>query len=682
MRNNKRYTMKYLYILLTLAVSVLTSCALFKQKPPPVKVACIGDSITYGAGISKRYRNSYPAQLQNMLDKRFIVKNFGVSGGTLLKKGNSPYWKENAYKKALEFTPDIVVIALGTNDTKPYNWKYGTEFDENLKELILSFKGNKSPPMIILCNPIPVQHDRWGISEKILKEEVEPQILRVAKELKVSYLDLRKALPADKKYYLDGIHPNKTGAELIASAVYRKIIGIPPPKKVNIASIFSDDMVLQRNKKVPIWGKASPGELITIEFNGQKKSVYTDKFGNWKLELDPMPTSRKGLTMRITGSGSKTILRGILIGEVWLCSGQSNMEWPLRKHIIGNEEAIKTANYPDIRFFKVGRQYSGTPEEECNGYWLKCTPYSAAHFSAVAFFFGKKIFTELKGVPIGLILSTWGGTSVISWTPESELNRLTSFKKKLKSPSILTQLSPGTLYNGMINPLVPFAIRGVIWYQGESDTSAPAPATRYIQLFTMMVQGWRKHFSQGNFPFYYVQIAPYNYSRLRTGAAIREAQRLCMQIIPNSGMVCLLDKGSLNSIHPPYKQEVGERLALWALAKNYDFNIEYSGPLFSGYETKNGKIIVHFKHAKGLTSQGLELTSFALKDNAGYWHKATAKIIGPTIELESKIPHPTAIRYAWTNTSSAVLWNDAGLPASSFRSDWNILIKRIEVHKK
>jgi len=682
------------------------------NKSAVTKVACVGDSITFGAGISDRTM-TYPAQLQRILGHEFVVKNFGLNSRTLLKKGNFPYWREKAYKKALAFQPNYVIIKLGTNDSKPRNWKYKDDFATDLLEFANSFRNLKSRPKVYLAYPIPVQTDRWGITEAVVSKEIIPIIKKVAKENGFPIMNLYDAVPAKTYNYIgDGVHPNEKGAGLIAKKVADTLRGRDTAHDVHIAGIFSDNMVIQRNKKVPVWGWCYPNEKVELVFNGQKLQTVADKTGKWKVVLQPMKTG--GPFEMIIDGKSSMVLRNIMIGEVWLCSGQSNMEMPVRgwpeRHgqlVKDSKQTIANANFPNIRLFTVKRKVSLYPQANCKGNWQVCTPNTAKDFSATAFFFGRKISKELEGVPIGLIVSCWGGTPAESWTKAEALEKIPEMKGKLnyvknyntiyanlikdyklkfndwkqkrrtkikniakkpQKPKPLNSKNATVLYNGMIAPLLPFAIRGVIWYQGEANSSHPR---LYLKIFPAMVKSWREDFIQGQFPFYYVQIAPYRYRNKEGGVMIREVQRLCLDIIPNSGMVCIMDSSSLRCVHPPQKKDAGERLAFWALTKTYGKQMVYSGPLYKRQKIDGNKVVLSFSHCgSGLDSKGKPLTGFQVCGKDGKFYTAHAIIDGNCVVVTSeKVAIPVAVKYCWKNDILGSLFNKEGLPASSFRTD-------------
>ena len=442
---------------------------------------------------------------------------------------------------------------------------------------------------------------------------------------------------------------------------------------LKLAKIFSSHMVLQRDKEISVWGWAQSGAKISVTIN--KKSVTTTaEDGQWLVKLAAMSAGGP-YEMKIVQAEQQIILSDILIGEVWVCSGQSNMEWPLAgrysSRIIGAEKAISSANFPQLRLFQLQRKRADSPQVDCKGKWQTCTPKTAAKFSATAFFFGRKLVKELKDVPVGLILTAWGGTPVRAWTDAKTLKQFKGFESltnKTSKPKKTNSSSPTVLYNGMIHPLLPLAIRGAIWYQGESDRNRH---TLYRDIFPAMVKSWRQRFQQGDFPFYYVQIAPFRYKEEKAGVRIREVQRECLALIPNSGMVCIMDKATIENIHPPHKEEVGDRLAYLALAKNYGFKIPYSGPSYKSHKVEGKRIRVSFDYAKdGLDSKGHVLKNFEIAAEDGQFYPATAVIDGSSIVVKSdKVQAPKNIRYGWGNIALAEFWNKAGLPASSFRTD-------------
>jgi len=458
---------------------------------------------------------------------------------------------------------------------------------------------------------------------------------------------------------------------------------------VKLPAVISDNMVLQQNSRVNIWGWAEPGEKINVKTSWQwifGKSVRADKDGNWKMLLK---TPKAGGPHKITIKGKNTIkLDNILTGEVWIGSGQSNMEMPLKPvsgaytGIMNHEKEIESARFPEIRLFQVGNFSSkqplddveygiemyGIPAAACK--WQECSPDTIPTFSSTAYFFARKLHREL-GVPIGIIDSSWGGTSAEVWTPVEGLEKL-GYKKELKqaieSPQQPDKKIPSRLYNGMIHPLRNFTIKGVIWYQGEGNSTR---ANKYHKLFSTMIGQWRKVF-RNEFPFYFVQISPFTYKNTNS-AYLKEAQLQTMLSVPKTGMAVTMDIGNLTDIHPKNKQQVGHRLALWALAKDYShMDIVYSGPIYKSMQIEENKIRLSFNHTgSGLTTKDdNELTHFTIAAEDKNFVQAKATIDGKTVVVSSEnIKKPVAVRYAWSNTAEPNLANKEGLPASSFRTD-------------
>jgi len=441
---------------------------------------------------------------------------------------------------------------------------------------------------------------------------------------------------------------------------------------VTLPKIFGDHMVLQQNSEVKLWGWAKTGEEVTVVPGWDAKELKT-KASNQALWSVVLKTPKAGgpYSIKISGYNEITV-SDILIGEVWLCSGQSNMEWSPAAGIINGEEAIKNANFPEIRLFSVNYKTAKTPQIDLEGEWVVCTPETMKYFSAIGYFFGKEIHEKLN-VPVGLVNSSWGGTPAEAWMNEEAINddpQLKAAASRLKEvPWGPTQ--PGRIYNAMIHPMIPFKIAGAIWYQGEANTGDPE---NYEQLLPALINNWREEWDY-EFPFYYVQIAPWKYGRPNEGVVLRDAQRKAMST-PNTGMVVVSDIGNIEDIHPRNKIDVGVRLANWALNKTYGMEgIVFSGPLFKEMKVEKNKAIINFDYAdNGLMSKTRELTGFQVAGDDRQFVDAKAKIDGSTVVVYAKsVKSPVAVRYEWSNTAEPVLFNKEGLPASSFRTDeWEI----------
>lgn len=482
---------------------------------------------------------------------------------------------------------------------------------------------------------------------------------------------------------------------------------------VKLPAVISDNMVLQQGKDIPIWGWAEAGERIMARVSWRSKAWKTkaDESGKWIIKINPPGTAGPH---EMTFSGKNTItIKNILVGEVWVCSGQSNMQMSVRSSANAEQE-ISNADYPEIRLFSVERKVAEQPQSDCVGSWSECSPKTVPDFSAVSYFFGRELHRELK-VPIGLIHTSWGGTPAEAWTRrgvlESEpdcasilqrfdeaMAKYPEEKKKYDASLIQWQEavekakaegkdsprrpnppfgpgnphSPAGLYNAMIAPLIPYGIGGAIWYQGESNADR---AYQYRKLFPAMITNWRSDWGQGDFPFLFVQLA--NFMAVESEpvesawAELREAQLMTLSL-PNTGMAVIIDIGDADDIHPKNKQDVGKRLALWALAKTYGKDLEYSGPIYKSMRTEGNKIILDFEHiGSGLVAKGGEaLKGFAVAgaDRKFVW--ADAKIEVDKVVVSSKeVNEPIAVRYGWANNPVCNLYNKEGLPASPFRTD-------------
>ncbi|MGQ7867763.1 sialate O-acetylesterase [Sunxiuqinia sp. sy24] len=443
--------------------------------------------------------------------------------------------------------------------------------------------------------------------------------------------------------------------------------------KIWLPSVISDNMVLQRNSVVTIWGWSSKTiEPITVTGSWNGVAVTQDAYqGKWSVQLT---TPEAGGPYSVTIEGHETItLSNVLIGEVWIASGQSNMEWSASSGINNAQDEIDQANYPNIHLFQVPKHQSPNPQDDTPGQWTACKPETMKDFSAVAYFFGRKLHKELN-VPIGLINASWGGTRAEVWLNAKSLINDSDFVdlKEHFTENKWHSSQPGYMYNAMIAPLIPFEIAGAIWYQGEANRLDP---DSYPGILESLIRNWREEWGS-DFPFYLVQIAPFNYKEKEAGVLMREAQLKTFKKVPNTGMVVVSDIGDINNIHPQNKQDVGKRLANWALAKNYDFtDIAFSGPVYREGKREGKEMVVYFDYAdNGLMKKGDELTHFEICGPDKIFMEAQTRIEGNTVRVwNSKIINPIAVRFAWGNSAEPNLYNRAGLPASCFRTDnWKI----------
>ena len=442
---------------------------------------------------------------------------------------------------------------------------------------------------------------------------------------------------------------------------------------LRLPDIFSDNMVLQQQTTIHFYGWSGPNQKISVIASWNADTLKTSTLSDavWTVELK---TPKAGGPYTITVVGDSTItIQNILIGDNWICTGQSNMEFSADWHKDYYKKEVADANHPEIRFFHIWNISAPYPQQEVRGKWEVCTPETMHTFSAAGYFFGRTI-NENMHEPVGLIESCWGGTPVEAWTPIEVFNRserLAVSAAKL-TPVPWCPVRPAVTYNAMIAPITVFPIKGAIWYQGETNTTNP---DTYEEAFSAMIHSWRELWKE-DFPFYFVQIAPFNYGKGDKGALVREQQLKTYRDV-KKGMVVVSDiTGDTSDIHPINKIDVGKRLAAWALANTYGKqNIPYSGPLYRSVEVKGNEAVIHFDFADGgLMKKGDKLTDFMIAGDNQQFFPANARVEGNTVIVSSpKVQHPAAVRFAFTNTAEPNLFNKAGLPASAFRTDdWEV----------
>jgi sialate O-acetylesterase len=456
------------------------------------------------------------------------------------------------------------------------------------------------------------------------------------------------------------------------------LLAVPVSADVSLPAIFGDHMVLQAGRAIAFWGSADPGEKVTVKAAAQEKSATADEKGKWRITLDPID-SKTAIELAVTGKNTITF-KDVLLGEVWLCSGQSNMEFSL-KRASNADEAIKAADRPTIRLFKVGRAVKDQPQEDvAGGKWELCTPQTAADFSAVAYFFGVDLQHALGDVPIGLIQPSWGGTRAEAWMPRKTFDVLKlpyepawtqewlhpKPNRNSTQPAIVRpHEAPAVLYNGMIAPIAGYALRGVIWYQGETNTAYP---DQYRDVLAAMITSWRTAWGQGDFPFLIVQLP--NFRNTRFWPTLRAAQQRVANEVPNCGLAVTIDLGNPKDIHPTNKQPVGHRLALLAEKLAYGKDVECSGPVFKSVMVDGDNAVVSFDHvAEGLVARGGEVQGFELAGPDGKFLPARAKIDGNNVLVQSEgVSSPAMVRYGWENDPTCTLYNQANLPAAPFEA--------------
>lgn len=679
---------------------LITFFALSLQAKDKIKVACVGNSVTYGYLLPDREKNAYPSQLQNLLGKNYDVQNFGKSGSTLLTKGHRPYVEQEEYQKALDFAADIVVIHLGLNDTDPRNWpNYKDDFFENYIDLINAFKEKNPKARVLICrmSPITYKHPRFVSGTRDWYNQIQETIESVADYANVELIDLQKNLYNRVDLLPDALHPTAEGAQLIAEAVYGAITGNYGGLQMPI--IYSDNMVLQRNTPLKIQGVANANEKVTVNIGKQKISTKTKADGTWDVTLNPL-TNKGPYTLTISTQNKTLSYKNVLAGEVWLCSGQSNMAFLLSGD--ADFKAHKkdyTAN-ENLRFFNMQPRWETYPIEWTKSAldsinrleyystkgWESFKPNMADEVSAVAYYFGKMLSDSLD-VPVGLICNAVGGSTLESWVERSSLEEhmpeiLTDWtnndfiqewargraKLNMKQSENSEQrhpYQPSYLFEAGILPLKSYPIQGVIWYQGESNAHN---IEAYNRLFSQFVASWRKQWNNDELPIHYVQLSSLNRP---SWPSFRENQRSLMNKYDDIYMTVSSDRGDSLDVHPTFKKDIGERLAFSALNKTYNkTNITPSGPLFKDATFRKNDVVLSFLYDENMhPATGNELIGFEVAEVDGLYYPAEAKVEnGQIIVYSDKVKHPKFVRYAWQPYTRANVVNHANLPMSTFKA--------------
>ena len=683
---------------IALGLALILSCANYAQDK--IKVACVGNSITYGSGVADREVNAYPVKLQGMLGDKYEVGNFGKPGATLLNHGHRPYTQQQEYKDALAFAGDIVVIHLGINDTDPRNWpNYQDEFIGDYRALMQSFREVNPKVRFILARMTPLsdRHYRFESGTRDWHAEIQLAIECIAKAEGVQLIDFHEPLYPYPYVLEDAVHPNAEGAAILAKTVYEGITG--DFGGLQMSDMYSDNMVLQYGQPLNIHGKANAGEKVTVKIAGQKKKAVAGSNGKWSVTLEPLKAGGP-YTLSIEAGKKELIYNKVLAGEVWLCSGQSNMEFYLSQSATGKRDIPQAAN-DQIRLYDMKARWRTNPVEwdasvldslnhlqyYTDASWQVCSPETAGKFSAIAYYFGKMLQDSLK-VPVGLICNAIGGSPTEAWVDRRTLEyefpailrnwtkndfiqdwvrgRAALNVKKSNHKFQRHPYEPCYLYESGILPLQQYPIKGVLWYQGESNAHNK---DAHEKLFKLLVQSWRKNWNNEQMPFYFVQLSSLNRP---SWPWFRDSQRRLMQEIEHTGMAVCTDRGDSLDVHPTRKQEVGERLAYWALNKTYGHHVTPSGPLYKSVTFCKNVAYVSYDYAEGLKAaeEGSDLLTFELAGEDQVFYPAKAVVEGNQVKVWSdKVKNPKIVRYGWQPFTRANLVNGAGLPASTFRSD-------------
>ena len=665
----------------------------------PVRVACIGDSITYGYGLADRENQSYPAQLQALLGDGYRVGNFGRNGTTLLRRGHRPYIDQPEFAAALSFGADIYVIHLGVNDTDPRDWPdYRDDFVGDYLALMDTLRSANPGARFYIAaiTPIGDRHPRFQSGTKEWQDEIREQIRTVAEISGAYLLDFHRPLYPYPQHLPDAIHPDAFACGLLARTVYSALTGDFGGLRLSI--LYSDHMVFQREEPLVVRGTANAGERVRVALGKEQRLVTADGHGRWSADFGPRPAAT-GLELRVSAPSGQYRFRDVAIGEVWLCSGQSNMAFRMEE--MG--EALDEAGDADLRLFDMKPRWVTDnvtwPEEALRDLdrldyfepaaWQAADPESIRRFSAIAYCFGKTLRDSLQ-VPVGLICNAVGGATTESWVDrqrlETQFPQLLSrwldndFIQEWARGRARTNLGGGDelsrhpyqpcyLFEAGILPLEAFPVRGVIWYQGESNAHN---VSAHERLFPMLVDSWRTFWGKPAMPFLYVQLSSINRP---SWPWFRDSQRRLLDSRPALGMAVSSDLGDPWNVHPVRKRPVAERLARLALHDVYGRrDVVPSGPLpLDAFLRADGKVEIRFEWGDGLHAPGDEaLRGFELAAREGCFFPAETAVEGSSIVLTPPAGlegNPaTLVRYGWEPYSTANLYNDAGLPASTFRT--------------
>jgi len=689
---------------LMLSLGVLQNARAISSKEnvqKKIKVACVGNSVTRGYLLSNPERDSYPSQLQNLLGDGYDVQNFGHSGATLLTKGHRPYIEMPEYPEALNFDADIIVIHLGLNDTDPRDWpNYRDEFVSNYMALIDSFrKDNDNNPQVYICKMSPIfnAHPRFKSGTRDWFWQVQDVIEQVAKNSHTGLIDLHEPLYSRPELFADALHPNVEGAGIIAQTVYENITG--DFGGLSLAPVFMNHMVLQQKQPIPVWGKANSGTKLTLTFGKQKRTCIASEHGDWSVVFDPVAAGGPYELKVNTDNKESISLEDILVGEVWICAGQSNLEFEMKKAINASTLIDDAAAYTNLRLYNLkgivrpdNAKWDSTTLVKVNqlhffeGEWERSNPEDAATFSAIGYTFGRKL-NETLNVPVGLIQISVGGAPaeafidrkvlefdpymvnvlnnwkqndfIQTWCRERAATNIELADNKLQRHPY----EPAYIYDAGVKSVVGIPVAGVIWYQGESNAHN---AEHFKHAFSALVKSWRSAFNEAEMPFYFAQLS--SLSR-PSWPHFRETQRELALSIPNTAMVVTSDLGDSLDVHPKHKIEIGERFANLALSRDYSLkNIPDGGPEITTVRQEKGKVILSFSHAKQLkTSDGNPVRELEIAGADGLFHPVSAKLKDNRIIIDSKDKKIEQVRYGWKAYSRGNLVNENGWPASTFQ---------------
>ena len=697
---------------------LVVACSLLGQENAKVKVACVGNSITYGYGTANPRTDSYPAQLQELLGEAYEVGNFGLSGATLLNHGHRPYMLTDEFKAALAFKGDIVVIHLGVNDTDPRNWPhFRDEFIPDYMALVDSFRVANPCCKIYIArlSPLGVHHYRFESGTRDWQWQIQEAIEQVALNTGAQLIDFHTLLYPYPQLIEDNIHPVREGLGMMAAYVKSVLTG--DFGGLRLPQSYSSHMVLPHGRTLTLKGMANARAQVTVSLYTQQvksrtksdkkhasrellqqQTVETSALGQWQVELQPLAAG--GPYCLEFSDGLQTLsLEDVLAGEVWLCSGQSNMAFTLAEDLQAKQE-VPAAARSQLRLLNLKPRWltnkvTWNPAvlDSLNhldyfrpAEWQLCTPQTAEEFSAVGYYFGCMLADSLQ-MPVGLVCNAVGGAGTEAFIDRRTLEfefpailrnwRSNDFIQDWVRERASQNIGPSAnrlqrhpyepcyLFESSDRMLGEYPISGVVWYQGESNAHNCDTHTR---LFQLLLQSWRSYFHDPALPFYYVQLSSLERP---SWPWFRDSQRKLLNLTQHTGMVVTHDVGDRTDVHPRNKQPVGQRLALLALNKTYGRSCVPMGPLYRSMQVAGQKLELYFDYAEDLQGRdGASLIGFEVAGSDGIWHPAQAMITDHHVVVWSdQVTHPLQARYGWQPYTEANLVNGAGLPASTFMTE-------------
>lgn len=695
-------TMKYFLLFLVALLSFPLSAG------ERIKVACVGNSVTFGYKLPDRATQSYPVRLQELLGKDYEVRNFGHSGATLLRHGHRPYMSLPEFREAIGFKADRVVIHLGLNDTDPRNWPdYQDEFIADYTALIDSFVTANPKAKIWICLMTPIFHDhpRFDSGTLLWHGQIQDKIRRIAETNPhvTGLIDLYSPLHAYPHLFPDALHPDPEGAQILARTVYEGMTG--DFGELTLPVYYGNNMVMQRHQPLKISGIAPAGEKVRVKFLDKTRTAVTDAGGHWAVSYASQPSGGP-YRLTVESKSGRREIDSIWIGEVWLCSGQSNMEFRLNQSATAKADIAEAGNQPLLHLYNMksiaptdARQWDEATLREVNhlryirpAEWKVCSSEAAADFSAIAYHFGR-VLADSLGLHVGLICNAVGGSATESWIDRSTLEY--AFPSILRNwdnndfvmPWVRSRARQNTgnrpaskqrhpyqsayLFESAMQPLEGLKLKGVLWYQGESNAHN---VEAHERLFPLLEDSWRSFFGQPDLPFYFVQLSSLNRP---SWPLFRDSQRRLAETLDDTYMVVTTDLGDSLDVHPRRKRPVGRRLALSALRHTYGFDgLVPSGPQFRRAAVRADEMLVSFKYGRGLkAADGGEIIGFELAGADGIYRPATARVVkdngftGLAVRSAELSGAPVAVRYGWQPFTRANLVNGAGLPASTFKCE-------------